>query len=433
MQKEAAWLLRELTGLVAKGVLDQAAAGRLRAYYAQAAGPSSIGWGMILLATGGAALIGLGVMLIFAHNWENWTPEVRVGFSLLPLLIGQVASTYALRNGSRIWSEAAGVFTTIAIGASIALIAQTYQFGSDLPRFLLTWLLLALPLVYLLDASAVASLCWLLASGWVLASHDGWWRSFGSLEDALRLPTFLALFCLPMPHLIRHIRLDRAGSRVAWMLRVGLVAAVVGLALGASHDERDALFLIFAGMAAAAALAGQSYFAGIHGLWGNPLRTAGHIGVFILTLLATSEGALRETDWPQSSIMILPLLLGIAALWLSWETFRGGDRLVAPLMGALAPMIFILPIIGQASMNVAVVLGNLYALALAAALIRAGLRESQLGLANEGVALLAALILLRFFDSDLSYVVRGVGFIITGIAFFAAVFWLRRRLREAGA
>ena len=52
-------------------------------------------------------------------------------------------------------------------------------------------------------------------------------------------------------------------------------------------------------------------------------------------------------------------------------------------------------------------------------------------MANQGAALIAALILLRFFDSDLSYIVRGVGFIVTGAGFVAATLWLRRRVRPA--
>jgi len=79
------------------------------------------------------------------------------------------------------------------------------------------------------------------------------------------------------------------------------------------------------------------------------------------------------------------------------------------------------------------VLAHLYALALAAALIRSGVAQGELPLANLGVLLISALVLLRFFDSDLSYVLRGVGFIVTGVGFFAANLWLRRRLRQGAA
>lgn len=432
MTKEASWLLDELPGLVQKGVVDEAAAARLRAHYASVAGPARLGWGLILLATGGAALVGLGVILIFAHNWANWTPEMRVGLSLLPLLAGQGAAAWALRNGDRAWGEAAGLFTALAAGASIALIAQTYQMGGDLPRFLLTWLLLALPLVYLLDASAVAALCWLLALGWTVAGGYWWWGFGRSVEDvpgALRLPMFLVLFALPLPHLLRHIRLDRAGARVAWLLRTALVSFTIGLVFVGHRDHADALLLIYASLAAAAALAGQRYFSGVHGAWGNPLRSLGRLGVFLILLVATSDDALRTIEWPRSTLMLLPLLLGGAAAWLAWQEFRAGDRLLAPLFGSLALFVWLEPMLMRSSVPFTMVLAHLYALAFAGAMIRTGLARSQLGLANQGAALIAALILVRFFDSEFSYVVRGVGFIVTGAAFFAATLWLRRRVR----
>jgi hypothetical protein len=434
MTKEASWLLDELPGLVQKGVVDEATAARLRAHYAAAAGPARLGWGLVLLATGAAALVGLGIILIFAHNGANWTPEVRVGLSLLPLLAGQGAAAWALRNGERAWCEAAGLFTALAAGASIALIAQTYQMGGDLPRFLLTWLLLALPLVYLLDASAVAALCWLLALGWTVAGGYWWWGFGRSVEDvpgALRLPLFLVLFALPLPHLLRHIRLDRAGARVAWLLRTALVSFAIGLVFVGPRDHADALLLIYASLAAAAALAGQRYFSGVHGAWGNPLRSLGRFGVFCILLVATSDDALRTIEWPRSTLMLLPLLLGGAAAWLAWQEFRGGDRLLAPLLGSLALFVWLEPMLMRASVPFTMVLAHLYALAFAGAMIRTGLARSQLGLANQGAALIAALILVRFFDSEFSYVVRGVGFIVTGAAFFAATLWLRRRVRAS--
>lgn len=436
MTKQAAWLLDELPGLVQKGVVDEAAAGRLRAHYASALdGAARLGWGVILLATGGAALIGLGIILIFAHNWANWTPEVRVVLSLLPLLLGQAASAWALRSSDRAWREAAGLFTALAAGASIALIAQTYQMGGDLPRFLLTWLLLALPLVYLLDASAVAALCWLLALGWTVAGASWWWgvgRLSGDVPGALRLPLFLVLFALPLPHLLRHIRLDRAGARVAWLLRTALVTVAIGLVFVGHRDHADALLLIYAALAAAAALAGQRYFEGVHGAWGNPLRSLGRLGVFVILLIATSDDALRTIEWPRSTLMLLPLLLGGAALWLAWREFRDGDRWLASLLGSLAAFVYVEPALMRASASFTMILAHLYALAFAAAMIRTGLAQARLGLANQGAALIAALILVRFFDSELSYVARGVGFIVTGAGFFAATLWLRRRVRADG-
>lgn len=428
MQKEAAWLLAELKDLVAGGVLDEATATRLRAHYAQAATPQGFGWGMILLAIGGAALVGLGVILIFAHNWENWTPEVRVALSLAPLLLGQLAALHALRNGSRLWSEGAGLFTALAIGASIALIAQTYQFGGDLPRFILTWTLLALPLIYLLDSSAVAAFCWLGALGWALVSpHEGWWGE--TAQDALRLPAFLLLASLPLPHLMRHIRIDRASARVAWLLRVALLVLVAGLAIAPDHRQFGELLFVYASMAAAAAVGGRLYFSGVRGLWGNPLQGAGHLGAWVIALLMTVKEVWPEVDVPHSTLFVIPCVLGLLAFWLAAQLARREGALLPFVLAALTPALFLLDALAPYQPGLVSALGHAYALALAAALIRTGLHQGRLGLANEGAGLIAAVILLRFFNDDLSYVVRGVGFIVTGAGFFAANVWLRRRLR----
>lgn len=442
MQKEA-WLLSELHGLVEKGVIDAATAERLRAHYAPATGGTAaavaaasprLGWGMLLLSIGGAALIAGGIILLFAHNWESWTPGMRVGLSLLPLLAGQLAGVYALRNGSRLWCEGAGIFTAIAAGASIALIAQTYQFGGDLPRFLMVWLLLAAPLIYLLDSSAVAAFSWALATGWIIASpHGGWWGQSGDVQQALRLPVFLALFAIPLPHLIRELRIDRASPRVAWMLRMAILAAIVGLGFGASYHDRDAIALVYAAMAAAMALAGQHWFGGVHGAWGNPLRSVGQLGICIAALSLTVEFTRVHFTWPSSSIMLLPLLFALAALVLGWRLFAAGDRWLAPLFAALPVLFYFMPSIARSSTVLSGLLSHAYVFAIAGALIQRGLALSRLGLANAGVGLLTALVLLRFFDSHLSYVVRGVGFIVTGVAFFVAIFWLRRRLRGAAS
>jgi hypothetical protein len=429
MNKEAAWLLAELAGLVEKGVLDEGSAQRLRAHYASAAGGSRLSWGMVLLATGGAALVGLGVILIFAHNWENWVPGVRVALSLAPLLLGQAACFLALRSGSRAWAEGAGLFTAIAAGAAIALIAQTYQFGGDLPRFLLTWTLLAVPLAYLLGASSVACAAWLLALAWIIAVRESqWWVQAGTVPEGLRHVAFLGLFALPLPYLAGEIRRDRGSARVAWMLRVALAVFVIGLAVATAYEEGEALVLVYAALAALGALSGERYFAGAQGLWGNPLAGAGRFGVYLLALFLSGEMG-EALEWPQSPLLLLALVAGLAAAALAWRCARGGRVLLPALLALFAPLVYAVPVLGGAA---GLVLANAYALVLAGATIRAGLRDGRLALATEGAALLAALVLVRFFDSDMSYVVRGVGFITCGAGFFAGMLWLRRQIRGGG-
>jgi hypothetical protein len=76
----------------------------------------------------------------------------------------------------------------------------------------------------------------------------------------------------------------------------------------------------------------------------------------------------------------------------------------------------------------AAVLFNLYALVLGIEFLVRGIRAGSLARANFGLLVIAALALARFFDSDLSFVARGIGFIAVGAGFFIAnlVFFRRR-------
>ena len=50
---------------------------------------------------------------------------------------------------------------------------------------------------------------------------------------------------------------------------------------------------------------------------------------------------------------------------------------------------------------------------------------------NFGLAIIAALAIARFFDSDLSFVVRAIGFIVIGLGFLATNFILFKKRRPA--
>lgn len=68
---------------------------------------------------------------------------------------------------------------------------------------------------------------------------------------------------------------------------------------------------------------------------------------------------------------------------------------------------------------VAVVLFNLYLCGLGIGTLVIGLKERKLSVVNTGMAVLSSVILCRFFDADLSFLQRGVAFIVIGIGFLA--------------
>ena len=73
---------------------------------------------------------------------------------------------------------------------------------------------------------------------------------------------------------------------------------------------------------------------------------------------------------------------------------------------------------------------NCYAAVLAIGTIVRGFRYNRLGTLNAGMVIAAALIVARFFDSGLSFVVRGVAFILIGTGFLAANWILLKKRKE---
>lgn len=79
---------------------------------------------------------------------------------------------------------------------------------------------------------------------------------------------------------------------------------------------------------------------------------------------------------------------------------------------------------------ISAILFNIYFFILGITTIVSGIRSGRLGTVNVGMFLLAALILARFFDSDIGFVIRGIIFITVGAGFLTANLVLLRRGKE---
>ena len=79
------WLRRELPGLIAAGVITPDVAAAIEHHYA-ALDSSRKGFGFIILAAIGSALIGAGIILLVAHNWDELSRPLRCAIAFLPLV-----------------------------------------------------------------------------------------------------------------------------------------------------------------------------------------------------------------------------------------------------------------------------------------------------------------------------------------------------------
>ncbi|HEY9009292.1 MAG TPA: DUF2157 domain-containing protein, partial [Ohtaekwangia sp.] len=159
-------ILKDLPELVHAHVISEETAQRIRVYYEQKQEqtPNRL---MVVFGILGALLVGLGIILIIAHNWDDFGKPVKLFFALLPLLAGQALCGYTLfkKQDSVAWRESAATFLFLAIAAAISIVSQVYNIDGTLAGFLFIWMLLAFPIIYVVQSS-IASLLYIIGITW---------------------------------------------------------------------------------------------------------------------------------------------------------------------------------------------------------------------------------------------------------------------------
>lgn len=432
-RKAIQWLYDELPRLVAQGVLSSDAEGRLRAHYGPVEPARPARLAVVIFGVFGALLIGAGIILLLAHNWENLSRPVRAGLSFLPLVLAQGLAAWTLlrRPQSLAWREGTGTLVFLMIGACISLVAQTYNISGDLPLFLLTWSLLGLPLVYLLDAVVPAVLYLWGVTAWACALRfeDGFAAGYWLLAAAL------------LPQLRLWLRAGRYQVRPTLLLWALCVSVTVAAGVTIEHVLPGLWMVLYGGLFALMFLAGEFWFREAGGFWSRPLRHFGAAGVLVWSFLLTFEspwheigwyhwnrGRFADAWWRAVPDAVLGSVIPIAAIVLLVSTVRRKKPL--GLILGLAP---VLATCGYSLASFTATyapsagLFDAYLLVTGLWLLVTGLRINKQGQMNAGLLAIAALTVARFFDSDLSFLLRGLMFIALGIAFLVANLVMLRR------
>ena len=422
------WLRAELPELVAKGVLTSEAADAVQRHYAAQPPEEPRRIGFILSAILGSLLVGAGVILLVAHNWDFLSRPARCTIAFAPLALSQALAIFVLlrRNESVPWRESAAILNVASIGTAIALVSQTYQIQGDFARFILVWMLLAIPVVYLLRTSAGLAAYFLGTMVWVLSSKTG--DLFGLRPNDLWA---WLLIVLGLPAFVDLLRRSRHGFGTLLAASALTVAAAFALAATDALGAQSFWRCVFAAFWSVVYLAGIGYFKDWHPTRAHPFVPIGWIAILSLAIFLSFKDGWRTHQW-QSAVDAIPrhypdaLAVGIqiawvlAALLLGVYTFLKEFRSRANLApAALAPVMLIAWGIAKQTKNPLLpsLLLNLFGLALGLYTLIRGLRAGRIYQANLGMLIIAALAVVRFFDSDIEFVVRGVAFIGIGLGF----------------
>ena len=77
MRKYALWLLNQLPALVDQGILDESSAARLREHYQPHLDGKRTNPFFVVTGILGAVLIGIGIIALYAYNWDDLSRSAR--------------------------------------------------------------------------------------------------------------------------------------------------------------------------------------------------------------------------------------------------------------------------------------------------------------------------------------------------------------------
>ncbi|HEX4632034.1 MAG TPA: DUF2157 domain-containing protein [Chthoniobacterales bacterium] len=420
------WLLGELPKLVTSGVLTQESADALQQHYSSRPPKASRRIGFVLSAILGSLLVGAGIVLLVAHNWDFLSRPIRCGIAFTPLVLSQALAVFVLlrRNGSPAWREAAAILNVAAIGTAIALVSQTYQIQGDFPRFILVWMLLGLPIVYLFQTSVGLSAYFVGATVWVFSSKHG--DFFGAHPNDLWA---WPLLFLGLPAFVMLLRQNR--NSYGTLLATTALAIACAFSLGQTDEIGAQSFwrCSFAAYWSLVYLVGAVSFYDWRPTRFHPFVAIGWIGILAMGVFLSFQEEWRNRQW-QNAVDFLPrhypdaLALGIQIVWIVAALLLAGYALrkkresnLAP--AALTPIVLIAWIIAKQTGNgvLPFLLLNFFLLALGVYTLLRGIRSGSVFEANLGMVVIAVLATARFFDTDLEFVVRGIAFILIGVGF----------------
>lgn len=425
------WLYEQLPGWVAQGIINQEQANQLRTRYGEIDDQPDYNLAFIIIGILGALLVGGGIILIVAYNWEDFSKTTRTVLSFAPLIVAQIIFGFAYfkRRNSIAWAEGASTFLMLMLAASIALVSQTYHIWGEPETFLWSWLVLSIPLIYLSNSSLVTIIYLIGIASWTMQVNgsDSVW--------------YWLLLAAAVPHLILNMRTHSEFIRrniLGWALVLTFIFGWFGT-IEASIPEFGLVgtaltFSMFYLLGDSIKIGGKIFIT-------RPFRAFAVSGSFVLLLFLTYEADFQAFDWAKlfNGSFYLPwaghvnfiilIFFSICFLWLLSRkilTQSWSERFATflPLFTLL-----ILIISRQSSDFQAMVMANIYLLAWGILYLVEGIQARHMGLINLGMLFILVLATARFFDTEWDFIVKGIAFIVLGLGFLAANWLLSKRIK----
>ncbi len=432
-QNAIKWLYQQLPALIEKGIIPHETAEKIKQHYGEIDEKPDYNIAFLVAGVLGAVLIGGGIIMIFAYNWENFSRTWRTILSFLPLIFAQMvyAYVYFRKRDANSWVEASSGFLMLMLASSIALISQTYHVAGNMESFLFIWMLLSIPLLYLMNSSLAAIFYLAGIASWAINQQD---------SESVFYWAFLLAF---LPHFVINTKNEPTvrGNLLGWTLVISFAIAYFGVI-----EPEIPEF----GMLCTALLISNFYLKGELLYTGNsfnnsfinrPFQTTAIVVLFIMCMILGYNWPDDETSmdtiiygyrYAPWAAMINFLILVANVLGFGYLVFLNLKNNKSPDYFMLGFPFFILAgmILSRTGQELlAIILANVFLFSFGIFFIKNGISKHRMAKVNVGMLFISALIIARFFDTDWGLVAKGVVFVLLGIGFLSVNLLLSKRLK----
>lgn len=427
-----------------KEIVNQSTAIKIRGYIRKLEDSTPIELFLIVSGIMGALFCAAGIFMLIGHNWDNYSKTTRGILSVFPALIALYFYYRAIfhHNESRPWIEASSVFLMLMIGASIALVSQTYQLDGDFTKFIKVWALLTIPLFYFARASGITILYLGLISVLVVDVSFGWF-GIPNIQASENSSWYWCLLVGYLPHFYLALKKkSRSQSiRIVYMSYVVYLSLMLAILV----TVRGNYLLWIATTSAAFYLIGKRFMGENAFIFARPFQMFSQLWITLFLLALSNKDAMREIFRNDSLVRLFQkdevrsfysekqaemeadklfyfvvVLVVLAALYFVFFYFRKHFKDVSNLVLFTPVFLIAMMLLHEYLLPhwMVVLLVNAYVMFLGLNAIVVGSENKNVAQMVYGFLVISLLLWLRYFDTDWNFIMKGLTFIGIGFMFF---------------
>lgn len=396
------WLISEVDKWQDENIVDREVGEKIKSKY-EIYKPFNFNIFAILLAILGGVLIVSGIGLITFYNWKTLSAIGKIAVAVSPLIISYIISFFTIlfKYDNRIWKEASAFLNVSSMFLALALIVNGFHFSMSLSDYLIICSLLALPVIYIMQAVFPLILYYIAILMW------------GSIN--MSFTTALILFCLFMlGTVLIFINIKKFNKILKHNLIISALAGLPFMVLIVKMLNGDAILatFLYSTILFAARDIKKSYL---------PFRQISVVVSLLAIIYVTTSHAwtIYEGNFGGITLGIVTGLTLLASLAL--EVFNTKDNnyefsyllvlmalsIVRYIGGCLHVGSFIMQMVFMG-------LSVLVAMLVAFGFVSLGKSQKKLVISTIGFVIIGIILLIKIFETNLFFLGRAVAFLVLG-------------------